>query len=376
MRNTSSMNSPLLSTPLNSRHLALGARMAPFSGWNMPIQYTGILAEHHATRTRTGLFDICHMGEFFLDGPTAEADLERLLTMNVGSIAVGQCRYGFLLADDGGVLDDLTCYRLSPSRFMLVVNAGTRTSDREWIVRHLSPSTQFEDRSDALAKLDVQGPSSRAALEKALNQSLPDLKYFRFAETTLGGIPMLISRTGYTGEWGYELYFDAELAGDVWDRFLAAGDMVPVGLGARDTLRLEVGYPLYGHELGTHSTPVGATRGAFIDTSKHFIGKSSVMRDLEHCPRLLVGLLLEGRQAARADAEVWSGDSHVGIVTSGSIAPSLDRAVALALVDSAVALPGTSLDIVVRGKKLASTIVPLPFYTQGTARGLAGKPSA
>lgn len=362
------MTSPLR-TPLYERHLALRARMAPFAGWDMPIQYEGILAEHKRTREDVTVFDICHMGEFDLRGPTAQADLERLVTQNVATIAVGQTRYGFLCNDAGGVIDDLTVYRRAADHFMLVVNAGTRPGDLAWITARLSPGTVFTDLSDDTAKLDVQGPNSRAALERIFGNALPDLKYFRFADVPVGGVPMTVSRTGYTGEFGYELYFPAAQAGAVWDRLLAGG-IKPAGLGARDTLRLEVGYPLYGHELNATLTPVAATRGSFIDATKDFIGKPAIVRDLAAgCPRYLCGIVLEGKQAARADAKVLDPQGgEIGIVTSGSIAPNLDRAVALAYVDAAHTAPGTRLALDIRGKAVPGEVVKVPFYQGGTAR--------
>jgi aminomethyltransferase len=357
-----------MKTPLYDVHVALGARMAPFGGWEMPIQYAGILPEHAATRNGTTLFDTCHMGEFDLRGPTAEADLERLLTQNIRGIAVGQCRYGYLLREDGGVLDDLTCYRRGPDHFWLIVNAGTREGDGVWIQAHLSPRTRFADLTLQTGKLDVQGPTSRAAVERAFGLRLPDLKYFRFADLELGGVPCTVSRTGYTGEWGYELYYPRDETVRFWDALAAAGAS-PAGLGARDTLRLEVGYPLYGHELGLERTPVAAARGSFIDTGKDFIGQAAVARDLERgCDRYLVGLQLGSKRAARAHETVVAGDRAVGEVTSGSLAPSLGVAVAMAYVDAALTTPGTALQIESRGARLDATVVDMPFYKKGTAR--------
>lgn len=346
--------------------------MAPFGGWDMPIQYEGILAEHHATRRAAAVFDTCHMGEFELRGPDAERDLERLLTLRVSNLRDGQCRYGYLLQDEGGILDDLTCYRFGPDRFWLIVNAGTRESDAAWIRRHLSPGTQFDDLTLRTGKLDVQGPDSRAAIERAFGATLPDLKYFHFAGSELGGIPFTVSRTGYTGEWGYELYFPRDQTVRVWDQLLAAG-VRPAGLGARDTLRLEVGYPLYGHELGPDRTPIAASRGAFVDVSKDFIGKDAVARDLDAgCSHYLAGLQLEGKRAARAGDTVLLDGEPVGAVTSGSLAPSLGVAVALAYVDASLCHPGQPLQVESRGTALKGVIVELPFYKEGTARRAKG----
>ena len=347
----------------------MGARMAPFGGWDMPIQYEGILLEHHHTRTQASIFDICHMGEFELRGPGAQADLERLLTQNIASLAVGQCRYGYLLREDGGVLDDLTCYRRGPDHFWLVVNAGTCAGDAEWIRSRLSPGTQFTDLSPRIAKLDIQGPASRKEMEAVIGSRLPDLKYFRFAEIELWGHSCLLSRTGYTGEWGYELYFPWDQAVAFWQRFLSNPHIKAAGLGARDTLRLEMGYPLYGHELCVERTPVATARGAFMDLKKDFTGKAPVERDLKNgAGQYLVGLLLESKRAARGHDPVFSGGRQAGVVTSGSLAPSLNVAVAMAFVDEAVSAPGARLEIDVHGKRLPATVVELPFYKNGTAR--------
>jgi aminomethyltransferase len=358
-----------LQTPLHRKHVSLGARMAPFAGWEMPIEYEGILAEHAWTRTRTSVFDTSHMGEFSLRGPTAEADLERLLTLNVASLEPGQARYGYLLREDGGCLDDLTCYRISSDAFWLIVNAGTRATDAEWIRAHLSRSTRFEDISPHTAKLDIQGPRAKEDIESALGVQLPPLRFFRFAMRRLDGIPALISRTGYTGEFGYEFYIPAKSAIDVWNMLLKPGEIKPAGLGARDTLRLEVGYPLYGHELGPDRTPVAASRGQFIDFNKNFIGRDACLRDREKgCDRYLCGLRLASKRAARAGDKVMAGDREVGVVTSGSLAPSLNVAVALAYVDSAQTALGTKLEIESRGARLAAEVASLPFYQNGTAR--------
>jgi aminomethyltransferase len=343
--------------------------MAPFGGWDMPIQYEGILAEHAWTRSHATIFDICHMGEFELRGATAEADLERLITQSVGGIAIGQCRYGYLLRDDGGVLDDLTCYRRDKDHFWLVVNAGTCAGDAAWIRKHLSPQTTFTDLSPMTGKLDIQGPESRAQMEKALGVRLPDLKYFWSAHVMLDGTACLLSRSGYTGEWGYELYCPIDETERFWNMFLERSAIKPAGLGARDTLRLEVGYPLYGHELSADRTPIAASHGQFMNLDKQFIGKPAVSRDLESgVPRFLVGLQLDSKRAARSQDKVVSGGTVVGEVTSGSIAPSLGVAVAMAYVDKDHTQPGQRLEIDAHGKQLSASVVELPFYKDGTAR--------
>ncbi|MGA1193494.1 MAG: glycine cleavage system aminomethyltransferase GcvT [Kiritimatiellia bacterium] len=359
-----------MKTALFERHQQLGARIAPFGGWDMPIQYAGIIAEHEHTRRDASVFDICHMGEFELRGASAETDLERLLTMSVASIAVGQCKYGFLLNDQGGVIDDLTCYRLDDQHFMLVVNAATCTGDAAWIRERLSPGTEFHDISAWTGKLDVQGPRSRQLLEDALETTLPDLGYFRFARINLLGVSCLLSRTGYTGEWGYELYVPVETVTFFWDAIVRRGDIKPAGLGARDTLRLEVGYPLYGHELTADRTPAAAFGKNFMALDKEFTGRASVMADLENgSTQQLVGLALDGRRAARAEDRVLDAEGNpAGFITSGSLAPSLGHAIAMAYVDRKAMESSGGLQVEVKGSKLPCRVAPLPFYQQGTAR--------
>lgn len=359
----------LKKTPLHTEHISLGARMAEFGGWDMPIQYEGILTEHQHTRTKTGLFDICHMGEFELTGPTAAADLENLLTMKISTLSIGQCRYGFMLNEQGGVIDDLTCYRLGDERYMLVVNAATLDGDSEWIRAHLSTDTVFTDRSDELAKLDIQGPQARTDLEVVLGP-LPDLGYFKASFFQCSETEFLVSRTGYTGELGYELYFPASEAVSVWRALLANENIKPVGLGARDTLRLEMGYSLYGHELSADRTPSGVSRGLFIKKDTDFIGREAVFQTLENPTERLVALEFDSKRAARAGDRVFQTleKSSIGKVTSGSVSPSLGKAVALALVQPDCAEPGTVLNVEIRGKQFPATVVDLPFYKGGTAR--------
>ena len=356
-------------TPLHGQHLELGARMGEFGGWDMPIQYAGILHEHEQTRKHASVFDICHMGEFELYGKTAAEDLEKLLTCNVRSLKIGQVRYGFLLGANGGTIDDLTCYRLDEERYMLVVNAGTAQKDAEWIKSQISSTTIFVDISDQTAKLDIQGPESREVLEDVFGCALPDLGYFRFKEFQALEAATIISRTGYTGEWGYEIYLPVEAAEALWCRIVAHPHCEPGGLGARDTLRLEMGYPLYGHELNGQCTPVATSRGLFIDLEKDFIGKAFVEKEMQKPETLLVGLQFDSKRAAREHDKVFDGTNEVGEVTSGSLAPSLGVAVAMAFVRPEVANPGRQLSVEIRGKHFEATVVELPFYKNGTARG-------
>lgn len=365
-----------MKTPLYDEHVAQGARMISFAGWDMPLLYLpagrqghGIIHEHIHTRKCASIFDTCHMGTFELNGPTAEPDLNRLITQSVSSLKTGACSYGYLLAEDGGVMDDLICFRCSADRFRLVVNAGTKATDSEWIQDHLSEGTSFADYSELTAKLDIQGPCSKEQIEKALDIAVPDLNYFHFADMTIQNVSCTLSRTGYTGELGYELFLPADQVRRFWTVLLEKSDIQPAGLGARDSLRVEMGYPLYGHELSREQTPVCASRARFIAMSKTFIGKKAVQHELDIGPyRVLTGLRLKGRMAARSHDTVMHDHSEAGEVTSGLFAPSLNVAVAMAYVDKALSRPGQELKVRVRGKSLPATVVELPFYTKGTAR--------
>ncbi len=356
-------------TPLHAQHTNLVARMGEFGGWDMPIQYAGILLEHRQTRTKASVFDICHMGEFELSGSTALQDLERLLTCNIQTLEPGQVRYGFMLNDAGGVIDDLTCYRLATDRFMLVVNAGTTEKDRAWIQNHLSDDTHFIDRSAEMAKLDVQGPLADEVVAAVLDQPLPNLGYFRFQTLENG---WMMSRTGYTGERGYEIYLPNANVSKLWEKLVAHPLCEPGGLGARDTLRLEMGYSLYGHELSEARSPVATSRGMFINLKKEFIGKAAVQADLENPALYLVGLAFDSKRAARTHDTVWCGEEEIGEVTSGSLAPSLGYAVAMAFVKPECASIGSELQVKIRNKNFPATVVELPFYKNGTAKNKVG----
>ncbi len=359
----------LAQTPLHGQHVALGARMAPFGGWDMPIQYAGIVEEHHHTRRSAGLFDICHMGEFIVKGTHAAADLDKLVTSRVGALTPGRSRYGFLLNEKGGVLDDLIACRIGTEEFMLVVNAGTTPKDKEWIEPHLSPDTYFEDISAITAKLDLQGPLAGEVLQPHTETDLSLLHYFGFAKGVVCGCDALVSRTGYTGEYGFELFVSVKDVEYLWQKLLTDNRVMPVGLGARDTLRLEAGLPLYGHELGEDRTPASTPFSFAVDREKEFIGKEAMaaVRDRGPSDRL-VGLVLAGRQSARHGQPVMREGKAVGVVTSGSFGPSVGYAVAFAYVEADCAGPGTRLGIDTGRKTLDATVGTLPFYTGGTAR--------
>lgn len=354
-------------TCLYPLHEKLGAKMAEFGGYLMPIQYSGIPKEHQACREGAVLFDTDHMGEFRVTGPSALKDLEKLVSCDVESMTVGQCRYGMMCNPAGGVIDDLLVYRLGGAEFMLVVNAGTKANDFVWIKNHLSADTQLEDQSSLIAKIDLQGPGSPRIIQQLLKESISELKFFRFMHNDYHDQPMIISRTGYTGEIGFEIYISPELAQKFWYACMELG-AIPAGLGARDTLRLEVGMPLYGHELNTERNAGESGFDRSLSDKKDFIG-SGVVNDLSLRRSTLVGIEIPGRRAARQGDEILDGSGErVGIVTSGSLSPSLGYAIALGYVAVSLSEPGTPLKLKSPRYELDGKVVSLPFYGSATGR--------
>lgn len=371
------MNEALLASPLDAVHERLGAAFTDFAGWRMPVRYTSDLAEHQAVRTSAGIFDLSHMGEIELTGPGAGAALDHALAGRLSAIAVGRAKYSLLLAEDGGVLDDLVVYRLGEERFLVVANASNAdVVARELTARADGFDVRVADRSRDVALIAVQGPASADIVTRAVMggegtglgvQDIADLGYYRVLVGTFGGEELLVARTGYTGEDGFELYTPVAHAESLWATLMKAGgdQLAPCGLACRDTLRLEAGMPLYGHELGADLLPAQAGLGKVVAlTSKgDFVGREAIeSTDASDRPRL-VGLAGEGRRAARAGSLVRSADGReVGTVTSGALSPTLGHPIAMALVDPAVTAPGTALVADVRGKDLPMTVVELPFY--------------
>ncbi|GHU95238.1 glycine cleavage system T protein [Deltaproteobacteria bacterium] len=353
-----------LRTPLAAWHETHGAKMAPFAGWLMPIQYEGILIEHEHTRRHAGLFDICHMGEFRIERPGADEALACAVSHNLDTLAPGRCRYGFLLNKEGGVLDDCIVYRFGPDFFMLVVNAACAAGDYAVLRERLPQSVALTDISAGTAKIDLQGPESALVLEGALGENFRDLPYFAFRKTDFHGARLLVSRTGYTGEIGFELYLSPDNVEALWTVLLRDSRVKPAGLGARDTLRLEAGLPLYGHELDERHSPAEANMGRMLTSKADYVGRAGAMTIRER----LVPLCLEGRRAARnSDAVTLPDGAPVGRVTSGSFAPSLGCAIAFAWVNAAHA---GNEHFVIRAARteLDARRATLPFYTEGTAR--------
>ncbi|MFD2331879.1 glycine cleavage system aminomethyltransferase GcvT [Cohnella sp. GCM10020058] len=346
-----------------------GVRCIDFGGWDLPVQFSGIQKEHDAVRLHAGLFDVSHMGEFIITGRGAENFLQRVTTNDVSKLTDGQAHYTLMCFPDGGVVDDLLVYRLAADRYMAVVNAANIDKDYEWMRSHLCGDVSLENASDDYALLALQGPRATEILQAAGAE--PDvlaLPGFNFKQgTLLAGVGVLISRTGYTGEDGFEIYVSAERAGDVWHVLMAAGEplgLVPAGLGARDTLRLEARLPLYGQELSEAITPLEAGVGFFVKLDKDdFIGKDALVRQKdEGLPRKLVGIEMIDRGIPRSHYSVFSGDKRIGEVTSGTQSPTLKRSLGLALVDAAFAAIGTEVEVEIRGKRLKAEVIRTPFY--------------
>ena len=358
----------MFTTPLTAWHAAHGAKMVPFAGWEMPVQYEGILAEHAWTRGEAGLFDICHMGEFAVRGAGAKDALSRVVTQNLDTLAPGKCRYGFLLNPAGGVLDDLIVYCRGADDYMLVVNAARTAHDFGWIRSHLGSGVELDDMSEATAKIDLQGPKSFAVLAGVVDGDWRALKYFNFVETRFDGAPLIVSRTGYTGELGVEFFCPPDKAVALWEKCLAGGLARPCGLGARDTLRLEMGYPLYGQDLTESTTPAEAGYGTLPASSAEYVGKANAGLVRSQ----LLALNIPGRRAGRTHDKVLSATGEtVGEVTSGSFGPSVGHAVALALV-AAGAARAENFIIDTGRARLEATRAELPFYKGGTARAKLG----
>jgi aminomethyltransferase len=351
-------------TPLSDWHRRHGAKMVPFAGFDMPVQYTSILAEHEQTRTKAAVFDICHMGEFHLSGEGAAAALSNVVTHDLGTLAPGKCRYGFLCNDTGGVIDDLIVYCLEPNRYMLVVNASRIETDFTWIAAKLPAGLTFTDDSEATAKIDLQGPLAFEVLRDRLPGDFSGLKYFNFAWTEAFGARILVSRTGYTGELGYELFLPATAAEALWEALAADPRVLPAGLGARDTLRLEMGYPLYGQDLDEAHTPAEAGYGWLLTSPADYPGKGKAA----HLETKLVALEIPGRRSARHGDTVFDrAGKDVGLVTSASFAPSLGHAIALAYIEAGAA-EAKEFRIKAARAELPALRRALPFYKNGTAR--------
>ena len=356
-------------TPLGDRHRAAGARLIDFAGWHMPVQYGGIIEEHRAVRERAGIFDLSHMGELFIEGPEAGAALARALVTDPPTLATGRAHYSMICAQDGGIIDDLIVYRLADERFLVVANAANAEAVSDALTERLAGTRAvLDDRSDATALVALQGPRSRDILAAATDADLATVRYYGIVAAEVAGTPALVARTGYTGEDGFEVFVEWTRAAEVWDALCDAGvaqGLALCGLGARDTLRLEAGMPLYGNELDLTTNPFEAGLGRVVRFDKEdlFVGRQALEKvALDGPARLLVGLVVRGRGIARSGYPVMSGDRQTGTVTSGAPSPTLGVPIAMAYVAPDDSEPGTMLDVVVRDQRVAAEVVPLPFY--------------
>lgn len=361
--------SELKRTPLYPLYADIpGVRCIDFGGWELPVQFSGIHKEHEAVREAAGLFDVSHMGEFFVSGPQAESYLQRMTVNDVTALVPGQAQYSAMCYPDGGVVDDLLVYKLAEASYMLVVNASNIRKDWEWLSRHLADGVQMTDKSDDTALLALQGPKAEDILAPLVDCDLTQLGAFHFLQNvSLFGASVLISRTGYTGEDGFEIYLPAQDAPAVWTGLLERGvafGLIPAGLGARDTLRFEAKLPLYGQELSQDISPLEGGIGFFVKLGKgDFIGKDALQRQKENgVPRKLVGVEMIDRGIPRSHYAVYAGGERIGEITTGTQSPTLKRNLGLALLDSRFAAVGTQVEVDVRGKRLKAEVVPVPFY--------------
>ncbi|SDF35837.1 glycine cleavage system aminomethyltransferase GcvT [Sporolituus thermophilus] len=356
-------------TPLYDIHVASGAKIIEFGGWLMPVQYTGIIEEHRAVRQAAGLFDVSHMGEVSVSGPDATAYVNRLVTNDASRLAVNQVMYTPMCYDHGGVVDDLLVYRLGEQEYLLVINAANIDKDYAWMVQHAANyDVTVKNISDVTAELALQGPRAEAILQPLTDEDLSTIKYYWLRRhVRVDGIDCLISRTGYTGEDGFEIYCAPEEAGRLWNRLMEVGKplgLVPAGLGARDTLRFEAGLPLYGHELSESITPLEAGLGVFVKFDKQsFIGYEALLAQKNAgVRRKIVGIEMVGRGIARAGYACHAADRVIGTVTSGTYAPTLDKNLALAILETEFSAPGTEVAVEIRGKLVEAKVVAKPFY--------------
>ena len=357
-----------LRTPLYAAHLRHGARMVEFAGWDMPVQYAGLIEEHEAVRGAVGLFDVSHMGEVVFRGPRALAALQAIFTNDLSKVADGQAQYGCLCRENGGIVDDVVIYRRSAEDLLVCVNAANRQKDFEWLKTHAN-GADVRNESDDWAQVALQGPKALAVLKKLTGTDLDAIKTYRHAPGSVAGITCLIARTGYTGEDGFELFCPAAQAEKLWDALMAAGKpegIQPAGLGCRDTLRLEMAYRLYGSDMDDDATPLEAGLAWVVKFDKgDFIGRAALQRQKEQgLARKLVGFQLTEPGIARHGHPVVHEGQTVGVVTSGTRSPTLKTSIGLAYVPPALAAEGSALAVEIRGKPVAAVVVKTPFLSR------------
>ena len=355
-------------TPLYDVHVEEGGKIVPFAGYLLPVQYeTGVIVEHNAVRKTAGLFDVSHMGEVVVSGPGALASLNHLMTNDFTNMKPGRVRYSVMCHENGGSIDDLIVYKFGEESYLVVVNAANRDKDVNHIKSNLLADTKATDISDSIAQLALQGPASDAILAKLADKAIfPTDYYTAVAHVDVDGIDCMVSRTGYTGEAGFELYTAAENGPALWKKLRLAGadlGLIPCGLGARDTLRLEAGMPLYGHELTDDISPMQAGLTFAVALDHDFIGRDALALEGEP-EQVRVGLEVTGRGIVREHQDVYAGDAKIGISTSGTMCPFVGKALAMAYIDRAYSEVGTDLEVDVRGRRVPVRVVPLPFYSR------------
>ncbi|MEZ5285496.1 MAG: glycine cleavage system aminomethyltransferase GcvT [Vicinamibacterales bacterium] len=367
---TDPASAPLKKTPLHATHVALGARMVSYGGWDMPVEYSGIVAEHMAVRTAAGLFDVSHMGEVEIAGPGALDAVQHITSNDAAKLQVGQIQYSALTTPEGTFVDDLLVYRLGPSHYLLVINAANIDKDVAWITARAAeavPGIAVVNSSDRYALIALQGPRAQEILQPLTGVDLAGMKYYWFANGEVAGVRATVSRTGYTGEDGFEIMVPAAMGARVWDALLAAGGpagLIPAGLGARDTLRLEASMRLYGNDMDETSTVLEADLGWIVGWKKPaFLGHDVLhAQKADGVSKKMVGFEMVDRAIARHGYPVWHGGQPVGVVTSGTQTPFLKKAIGMAYVPPALTTPGTELEIEIRGRRSRATVVPMPFY--------------
>lgn len=356
-------------TALFNKHVALGAKMVPFAGYEMPVRYGSELEEHRAVRKSVGIFDVSHMGEFLVKGPKALELIQKVSSNDASNLQVGKVQYSCMPNSTGGIVDDLLVYMLKPEEYMLVVNASNIQKDWDWIVKNNDTGAELENISEDVSLLAVQGPNAEKVIQKLTDTDLTTLSYYTFSKGNITSVTndVIISATGYTGSGGFEIYVDNEFVARVWDEIMKAGeeyDIKPAGLGARDTLRLEMGFALYGNDINDDTSPIEAGLGWITKFSKVFINSESLKNQKESgTQKKLIGFRMEERGIPRKDYEILNENEEIiGRVTSGSMSPSLGDGIGMGYVKAAYAAPGTILLIAIRKRKLKAKIVKPPFY--------------
>ncbi|MGE5314014.1 MAG: glycine cleavage system aminomethyltransferase GcvT [Acidobacteriota bacterium] len=353
-------------TPFFSLHQQAGAKIVPFGGFEMPVQYAGIMEEHKRVRETVGVFDVSHMGEFFVTGDDACAFLQTVTVNDVAKLTPGAAQYSAMCYDNGGIVDDLLVYMLSKNEYMLVVNASNTQKDFDWLAAHKPDNVVLENKSDDYALLAVQGPDAEAVLQTLTKAKLGEIAYYHFVQGELAGVPMIISRTGYTGEKGFELYFAPAHAELVWNAVFEAGKpygIAPIGLGARDTLRLEMGYCLYGNDIDANTNPLEAGLGWITKLNKgEFIGKAALLASkAEGFKGKLVGMTFADKVVPRHGYPIVQNGAQAGAITSGTFSPSLGIGIAMGYVVPSLSAPGTEVEVDIRGRKTTAVVTALPF---------------